>query len=282
MPVSAFVDTARRIWTNPENRGRRLRRTAGWVGWQAWERVVRRPWTVPFHGGLRMVCHPHDQVTSLVIYCGLYDPEEMRFLLDWLRPGDTFVDVGANVAPYSLLSTLVPDTRAVAFEPGSLARRRARANIDLNGLGDRIELVPLAVSDATGTARLSDGESATNALVGNDYPGPVEEVATVTLDGFDAGGRLGRVGLIKIDVEGLEPAVLDGARALIDRDRPALVVELNDVPALRAFTMAAGYEPVRYRPAGRALEPRPWPDRPGGNVILVPDLTAARRRLSGR
>ena len=88
---------------------------------------------IHLHGGLRLVCHPHDQVTSMAMYFGLYDSQEMRFLLAWLRPGDTFIDVGANVAPYSLLATLVDGVSAVAFEPESVARSRAAANIELNG-----------------------------------------------------------------------------------------------------------------------------------------------------
>jgi len=91
--------TAHRIWAHPENRGVRGRRLARWVAWQGWQRVARRPWTIRWHGPLRLVCHPHDHVTTMAMYYGLYDREEMRFLLAWLRPGDTFLDVGANVAP---------------------------------------------------------------------------------------------------------------------------------------------------------------------------------------
>src|SRR5688572_6722904 len=110
-----FVDTARRIWAHPYTRGRRVRRLGRWVTWQVWQRAVRRPWTVTMHGDVRLVCHPHDMVASMALYHGLYDVEEMSFLLAWLRPGDTFVDVGANIAPYSLLATSLDGVRAVAF-----------------------------------------------------------------------------------------------------------------------------------------------------------------------
>lgn len=289
-PLAAVTDTARRIWTHPENRGVRLRRLAGWVGWQGWQRVVRRPRTIRFHGGLRLVCHPHDTITSMALYCGLYDAEEMRFLLAWLRPGDTFVDVGANVAPYSLLSTLVPDVRAVAFEPGSLAQGRARANIELNNVADRVELVPRAVAEADGPVRLTADRWATNTLVGDDYAGPVEEVGAVSLDGFDGfdgldrsgpGGRLGRVALVKVDVEGHELGVLRGAGGVLAHHRPALIVELNDVAALRRWAGEHGYAAVRYDPGAATLEPRTWPAVRGGNVLLVADLDAARGRLAG-
>lgn len=281
-PLSIVIDTARRIWTHPENRGRRVRRLARWIGWQVWERSVRRPWTVPFHGDLRMICHPHDTVTSLVLYYGLYDAEEMRFLLAWLRSGETFVDVGANVGPYSLLSTLAPDVRTLAFEPFSLAQQRFRANIELNGVGHRVHLVPRAVGEGDRSGRLSADRWATNELVGDRYDGATEEVEIVSLDSYDAASPLGQVGLMKVDVEGHELAVLRGAARVVRRDRPALIVELNDVSALRNWAETTVYTAVRYLagPVAGALEPRPWPTEPGGNMVLVPDLDAARHRVA--
>jgi FkbM family methyltransferase len=273
--------TARTIWSHPENRGMRSRRLACWVAWQAWQRTARRPWTIRWHGGLRLVCHPHDHVTTMALYYGLYDRAEMRFLLAWLRSGDTFLDVGANVAPYSLLSTLVPGVRAVAFEPGTLARRRAAANVALNGSGAAITLVPRAVSDRDGTARLSADRWATNALVDAAYAGAAENVETVSLDHYVAEARVERVSLVKVDVEGHEPAVLRGAEALLARDRPALIVEINNVEALRRFADGTGYTLVRYDPGSGRLDAAPWPVAPGGNALLIPDLEQARARLAG-
>lgn len=279
--VDAVVDTARRIWTHSENEGRRGRRLARWVAWQASQRTTGRPWTITLHGDLRMICRPHDHITTLVLYCGLYDAPEMRFLLAWLRPGDTFLDVGANVAPYSLLSTAVPGTRAIAFEPGSLARQRAQANVALNGLAERITLEPLAVSDVDGTATLTADRWATNTLVGEGYEGAVEDVPTVRLDSYSADHDLGRVSLVKIDIEGFEANALRGASGLFARHRPALIVEVNDpIAPLRDLTAGWGYTPVELDVHTRQLVPRRWPDEPGGNILLVPDLEAGRRRVA--
>lgn len=229
-----------------------------------------------------MICHPHDHVTSLALYCGLYDSEEMRFLLAWLRPGDTFLDVGANVAPYSLLATTVPQVSAVAFEPGTLAQRRARANIELNGLGDRLTLEAVAVSDTDGEAVLTADRWATNALADNRYPGRVERVRTVTLDTYAAGSDLGEVTLVKVDVEGHEMSVIRGASGLIHRYRPAMIVEVNDPPALRRTASELGYQAVAYDPLSGTLDERAWPGAPGGNIVLVPSLDDARDRLVSR
>jgi FkbM family methyltransferase len=271
--------TASSIWAHPENRGVRGRRLARWMAWQAWQRTVRRPWTVRWHGGLRLVCHPHDHVTTMALYYGLYDRAEMRFLLAWLRAGDTFLDVGANVAPYSLLSTLIPGVRAVAFEPGTRAGERAAANITLNGVSDAVTLVPRAVSDRDGAARLSADRWATNALVDGDYAGEAEEVETVSLDSYVTGAGIEQVSVVKVDVEGHEPAVLAGAGALLARDRPALIVELNEVGALRRFAGDSGYTLVAYDADTRTLDESSWPGVPGCNAVLVPDLVRAQARV---
>jgi hypothetical protein len=66
---------------------------------------------------MHLRCYPHSTSASGVIYCGLPEWAEMRFLLDYLRPGEGFVDVGANIGTYSLLAASVPDVVAWAFEP---------------------------------------------------------------------------------------------------------------------------------------------------------------------
>jgi FkbM family methyltransferase len=215
----------------------------------------------------------------MALYFGLYDSQEMRFLLAWLRAGDTFLDVGANVAPYSLLATLIDGVTIVAFEPEAVARGRAAENIALNDAADRIELVACAVGDLDGTARLTADRSAKNALVGDDYEGDVEAVDVVSLDSFAHRRSLRRISLVKVDVEGHELAVLRGAAAALGAHRPALIVECNDPGALERFARDHGYTPVSFAPQSALLTVRRWPVPYGRNVLLVPDVDEARSRV---
>jgi FkbM family methyltransferase len=273
------AETARKIWVHPENRGRRFQRLGRWVGWQVWQRTVRRPWTIPLHTA-RLVVHPHDHIGSMAIYYGIYDSEEMRFLLSWLDAGDTFLDVGANIAPYSLLATTVSDVRAVAFEPNEAAYERARRNAEINGVVDRLTIVPAAVGDDDGVARLSTDDWATNHLVQEGETLASVEVPLLRIDSYDAQHGLGSVALMKIDVEGHELAVLRGAKKVLDRDQPALIVEVNDpVDGLRRSLAALGYTPVHFDPESGTIVEREFPDRRGGNLLAVADLDAARERL---
>ena len=153
--------------------------------------------------------------------------------------------------------------------------------MELNGLVDRITVEPVAVSAADGTARLTADRWATNALVDDGYDGAVEAVPTIRLDTYAADHDLSGVSLVKVDIEGHEVAALEGAAELFARQRPALIVEVNDpIAPLRDITSSWGYLPVELDVRTRRLAARRWPDQPGGNIVLVPDVEAGRRRVA--
>lgn len=283
--------TVTHIWGHPAVRGERARAVGRYLGWQGWQVAFGRPITVTMVGGMRLRCHPHSTAASGVLYTRLPEWESMRFLLDYLRPGEAFVDVGANVGTYTLLAASVEGTRVVAFEPSSRTHARLAENVRLNGLDrpGRVDARPVAVGDRDGWVELTVGLDTVNRIVpsqprgpasgwGADPTPPAESVAICRLD--TALADVPGVGLIKIDVEGHEPAVLRGARELISRDGPALIAECNDPARLTALLDELGYTPCRYEPARRWLvriDPRH--ERPT-NVIAVRDLSLARDRVA--
>ncbi len=269
--------TVRRIWSHPENRGRRTRALAAYGAWQVWERTIRQPWTVKLTPTRRIRCHPHSPIASSVLYYRLPDPMEMRFLLRFLGAGDVFVDVGAHLGVYTVLASSVPGVRIVALEPSTSSFGRLRDNIDLNGIGIQVTAVQVAAGSRCGQAMLSTGAEAMNTLVYEAGSGETVEVTTVDTLVDELG--IPRVAAMKIDVEGLEIDVLDGARATIERDRPALVVEVNDPERVASFAEASGYTCVRYDTETQRLTPAAVHSFDGCNALLVADLDAARRRL---
>jgi len=120
----------------------------------------------------------------------------------------------------------------------------------LNGHGATVEIVRSAVSDATGEAPFNvtmaaGGDGALSGLA----PGGGATVPTITLDDFMAERGLGRLGLIKIDVEGAERRVLDGARRTLETCKPRLVFEsghesAGDRAAIADLLDGAGYDLV--------------------------------------
>jgi FkbM family methyltransferase len=115
-----------------------------------------------------------------------------------IRPGDVVYDIGAWIGPYTLLaSRLVGEGgRVVSFEPDPVARGQLERNVALNGARN-VRIVPIALSDRNGAARLSGGES--EAVVGETGDAEVE---TMTLPDFIA--REGAPDVVKIDIEGGE------------------------------------------------------------------------------
>lgn len=149
-------------------------------------------------------------------------------LLPMLAPrGSVAVDAGANKGVYTYHLARSFD-RVVAFEPlPSLAlflQRAAPPNVTVH---------PIALSNRAGlaTLRLPSGYNELSTIeparaFGVDGAARDEQhrVATAPLDAFE----LERVGVLKIDVEGHEHAVLDGARRLIATSRPTVIVELEE------------------------------------------------------
>lgn len=167
------------------------------------------------------------QFVDRTIYCtGGWEPLETQVILAALRPGDTFVDVGANIGFFSLLAhqRVAPNGRVHAVEATPSTADLLDANIARNAAssiyvhrcaaGDREAAVTMVVHDAgnIGSNHLSFGDA-----------GPA--VPLRRLDNLLASET---IRLIKLDIEGAEAMALRGAGAILDGDTaPALLFEFS-------------------------------------------------------
>ncbi len=262
----------------PLNRGRPVATTFRWVAWQLGTRL--RP-------GVRRVAFVDAATLSISrgmtgatgnVYAGLHEFEDMAFLLHFLREGECFVDVGANIGSYTVLAAAVCAARVVAFEPGELARATLVQNVAQNQVGARVDIDSRAVAAASGVRRFTRGHDTTNRFT-DDTSAPFDEVTTVSLDEALVGRR---PALVKIDVEGAESEVFAGAAALLREAPPsALIVELSGDGhvALQARLADLGYRAFRYLPFERRLVARPG-TADGGNLLLLRDPAEAARRVA--
>lgn len=150
---------------------------------------------------------------------------ELRQLRNLVKRGDLAVDVGCNVGDYAFeLGRLTG--RVVAFEPNPYVYRFVKG-LRLAG----VDLRQIALADTAGTARLAvparvggHGLGSLRDTSGEDQQLDHFEVRTERLDALG----LDKVAFVKIDVEGFEEAVLSGAEQTIARDRPALLIEIEE------------------------------------------------------
>lgn len=169
----------------------------------------------------------------------LFELPVVTFLRDWLRKGDVFVDVGANVGLFTVLGACCvgPHGRVIAFEPGRFVSDLLRRNCEINGL-HWVQCEQLALSDRTGSLELHEGAPGYDAFssLGRVVHGSAVggEFSTVSVpvacgdDWWAAHGK-GRIRLMKIDVEGAELDVIRGFRELLASGNvEALLVEITD------------------------------------------------------
>ena len=135
-----------------------------------------------------------------------------RFLLEGLlRPGMTVIDVGANIGYYALLfaSAVGDKGHIICLEPDPDNLRELQMNVCNNGLEEIIAIKPVAAGDLDGTIKFEAGPN------GRVVADGLIAVGVTRLDSLD----LTSADLLKVDVEGYEGSVLDGARETIEIGR---------------------------------------------------------------
>ena len=159
---------------------------------------------------------------------GVFEPEERRILQHELAAADVFVDIGANIGFYTCMARQA-GKQVVAFEPLHANLRLLFANLEANGWGD-VEVWPVALASRPGMLTLY-GASTGASLVSGWAGMPEAYRTTVSVAKLDdvIGSRFdGKRMLIKMDVEGAEYGVLQGAGAVIARTpRPTWLIEIT-------------------------------------------------------
>jgi FkbM family methyltransferase len=238
--------------------------------------------------GFTLRVHPDSTSAAAAYYLRYPDWRGMHFIKDYLRPGDTAVDVGANVGVYTLLMARAvgPKGAVVAFEPDRENFDRIADNLRIN----RVACVRprrAAVGAHPGNVRFQAGRDSVGRVVRVDErePGRTEDVPLVTLD-RELQGTF--VPYCKVDVEGYEEEVVKGARNLMEAGSPWVwQIEMNACSAaygksrkgLRELLEWAGYAFFTYDPEGRRLVPEPE-DAPLQDLLAVRDRAAVDARLA--
>jgi FkbM family methyltransferase len=201
--------------------------------------------TCRLKAGFLMSLPAADPVARQMMLCGEWEAENTALLQRLLRPGDTFVDVGANLGYFTLLgaSLVSPGGQVVALEPVPPTYQLLLDNIALNP-GSEITALQVAASSREGTLTLSlfPGDSAATAsqfMAWRESAQVQVVVPATTLDLCLQEMNHNSPALIKIDAEGGEYAILQGAGEVLAGWQPILMLEV-----LPALAEAAGWQPA--------------------------------------
>jgi FkbM family methyltransferase len=166
---------------------------------------------------------------------GTYEPGVVRGLKEEIQPGWTVVDVGANIGYFTLLmaNRVGPQGKVIAFEPLAENFRILKENIKLNG-HTNVVAENCALMSRTERIELrsaTPGAITWVASVRIDEKSAVESqsVEAVTLDEYVELNGIAKIDFLKIDVEGAEASVLEGATNVLERDRPTLLIEMHEL-----------------------------------------------------
>jgi FkbM family methyltransferase len=182
-----------------------------------------RQWMTALEG-FRFWFNTSDRDMGVVMAMGQYERESVRLIRRILRPGMTCIDAGAQTGFYTcLMASIVGEAGMVhAFEPMPASYGLLVKNVQENRFEARVRTYQLACSNAATEIEASQVGSMYVAGVVPGCPpvsmgaAPVDEIVREP------------VGLIKIDVEGHEPAAIEGMRHLIQRSHPVIVSECNE------------------------------------------------------
>jgi len=214
--------------------------------------------------GTRWALNPADFVQQDVFWHGTKDLWDVWHVERLLSRRSLIVDIGSNFGYYAihLARALGKDSRAIAFEPMPRNFERLSRNIALNDMAGRVTALQVGLSDSPGEARMAacagnSGSAQIGAAAGDHV-----SVRLETLDGLWpslAGTR--SADFIKIDVEGHELKALTGARRVLERHQPIVLLEVDpprlaeagsSPAALAAFFSELGYR--HYVPNRSKLE----------------------------
>jgi FkbM family methyltransferase len=215
-------------------------------------------------------------------YVGLLDFAEMSFMLHFLDESDVFIDVGANMGCYSILSSMAK-ARTFSFEPVPETFKILKRNIELNRAEGVITLFNNGVSDTEGKLLFSTEHNTINHVVTDKSIASVE-VSVVRLDDII---NLASPALLKIDVEGYEYFALKGAIDLLKSPLlKGIIIELNgsgqrfgiDDKQIDSLLNEYGFSPFAYDPFTRQVTSQNGPNTKD-NTLYLKDLTFIKERL---
>jgi len=246
----------------------------------------------------RLAGTTNDILQQYLYYFGHWEPQVTAFVKRRLKPGDGFVDVGANIGYFSLLAVrcVGPTGSVLSVEASPAVFDLLRANIARNRAA--VRALHLAASDAPGRLALYSGDECncgTATLAGPPGSTPQAVVEAAPIDDVMTREESTKARLVKVDVEGAEAAVVAGMKSLLNTGRedreflveihPEMLARMNCTPedVLRPFHQAGFHAYVMENDYDAAAYLRPARPRPLARLTesITQDTNVVFSRVEG-
>lgn len=171
-----------------------------------------------------------NYVGNIIASTGNYEAYETSIILDNIKKGDIVVDIGANIGFHTMLfaNKIGPQGKVYAFEPDPVSYKILQKNVKANHFNNVIAK-PLAISNKKVELNLykSKNNYGDNRVYDSDIPTAKIKIQADSLDNlfYTILNKDQKISLLKIDTQGFEPFVIDGARRIINKYKPMLFFE---------------------------------------------------------
>jgi len=280
------LGTIQFLLKHPLSSRRKLASFKRLISWQVGSRILGMPMVTEFVHGSRLLVGTGMTGATGNFYAGLHEFEDMAFVLHALRDSDLFIDVGANIGSYTVIAGAAVGAECIAIEPVPSTFKHLVDNVNLNGMGDRVECLNIGIGKERGVLDFSSTADTMNHVLMNNQHSD-EMSIQVCIEKLDDVVKTRQPSIIKIDVEGWETQVIAGAQNILVSTAPlAVVMEFGcggkygfDEEMLHGQMLDYGFETVVYEPFQRNLRSLEGRRNSGGNTIYVKDMVFWGDRL---
>ena len=251
--------------------------------WQIARRLMPYPFVYPFVGEMKLILQQGLTSATAQYYMGLSEFEEMSFVLHFIEKEDLFVDVGANVGCFTLLASGVKKANTIAIEPLPSTFQHLCNNLTINKLEEKVEVLNIGVGAEEGSLEFTQDNSQNNHVATKNDSNTV----LVQIKTLDNVLKNRNPTMLKIDVEGFERAVIDGAYETLKKESLRVVlIELVGLGArygydeleIQEILMSHGFKKYDYNPYQRKLtETRNLGHH---NTFYIKDINFTQKRLA--
>lgn len=246
------------ILKHPLNKKHKIKSILIFFKWQISQFLLNMPLIYSFTKKTKLILKKGQTGGTGNLYLGLMEFPEMAFLLHLVRENDLFVDVGANIGSYTILASAENGARTISIEPIPDTYLSLIDNINLNKISDKVKALNLGIASKKGQLRFTEKLDSINHVTNDSL---IEGIDVEVLP-LDTILKNENPILIKIDVEGYESEVINGANSVLKNpELRAIIIELAGIGRRYGFDdnlihdelLRNNFNPYIYDPYNRKI-----------------------------